>query len=47
MGFVVRGGFRFLGNGRNHGNHRKTKQDEESPRNVRKLSRIAKAIERL
>ena len=39
--FVVRRGLRFLGDSRNRGNNSKTKQDEESPRSARKLSKKA------
>lgn len=43
---VVRRRRSFLGNSRNRGNDSKTKQDEESPRSTRKLSKKAKIIER-
>ena len=43
---VVRRRRNFLGNSRNRGDGSKTKQDEESPRSTRKLSKKAKTIER-
>ncbi len=42
----ARRGFGLLGNNRKRGNHSKTKQDEESPRSSRKLSKKAATIER-